>query len=79
MHVDGKPNENKHLLNLVNAKNFITKAFFRWGDWNSGGSCDSNVPLSGRTEVVQDGSSDPTADGALTHTKIKILDITAIS
>jgi hypothetical protein len=42
---------------------------FQWGDWNSGGSCDSNVPLSGGSEVVQEGSSDPTVEGALSRTK----------
>ncbi|KAF7840126.1 protein trichome birefringence-like 14 [Senna tora] len=63
------------------------KVFFRTlsprhffnGDWNTGGSCDNTVPLSQGSEVVQDGSSDPTVEGALKGTKIKILDITAIS
>lgn len=63
------------------------KAFFRTisprhfvnGDWNSGGSCDNTIPLSGGSQVVKDGSSDRTIEGALKGTKIKILDITAIS
>lgn len=63
------------------------KVFFRTlsprhfdnGDWNSGGSCDSSVPLSRGREVVQKGSGDSTVEGALSGTKIKILDITAIS
>ncbi|XP_004502954.1 protein trichome birefringence-like 14 isoform X2 [Cicer arietinum] len=104
MHVDGKPNEDKHLLDLGNAKNFTVYNVVRWldsqlvshprlkvffrtlsprhfvnGDWNSGGSCDSTVPLRRGSEVVQEGSSDPTVEGALSGTKIKILDITAIS
>lgn len=63
------------------------KAFFRTisprhffnGDWNTGGSCDNTSPLSGGSEVVQDGSSDTVVDGAVKGTKVKILDITALS
>ncbi|EXB40946.1 hypothetical protein L484_020679 [Morus notabilis] len=63
------------------------KAFFRTisprhflnGDWNTGGSCDSTTPLSSGSEVVQDGSRDSVVEGALKGTKVKILDITALS
>lgn len=63
------------------------KAFFRTisprhftnGDWNTGGSCDNTIPLSGGSKVVQDGSSDLSVEGALRGTKIKMLDITALS
>ncbi|KAL5555429.1 hypothetical protein UlMin_037665 [Ulmus minor] len=63
------------------------KAFFRTisprhffnGDWNTGGSCDNTYPLSGGSDVVQDGSSDPVVEGAVRGTKVKILDITALS
>ncbi|XP_028766029.1 protein trichome birefringence-like 14 [Neltuma alba] len=63
------------------------KAFFRTisprhffnGDWNTGGSCDNNIPLSSGSEVVKEGSMDLTIDSALKGMKIKILDITAIS
>lgn len=63
------------------------KAFFRTisprhffnGDWNTGGSCDNNIPLSNGSEVVQKGSSDLSVENALKGTKIKILDVTAIS
>ncbi|PSS26617.1 Protein trichome birefringence-like [Actinidia chinensis var. chinensis] len=63
------------------------KAFFRTisprhffnGDWNTGGSCDSTTPLAGGSEVTQDKSSDPVVEGAIKGTKVKILDITAIS
>ncbi|XP_021811928.1 protein trichome birefringence-like 14 isoform X2 [Prunus avium] len=63
------------------------KAFFRTisprhffnGDWNTGGTCDNTTPLAGGSEVVQEGSSDLVIDGALKGTKIKILDITALS
>nr|CAD1826554.1 unnamed protein product [Ananas comosus var. bracteatus] len=63
------------------------KAFFRTlsprhfvnGDWNTGGSCDNTVPLAGGSEVVQDGSSDIVTAGAVNGTRVKILDITALS
>ncbi|PON81539.1 PC-Esterase [Trema orientale] len=63
------------------------KAFFRTisprhffnGDWNTGGSCDNTSPLSGGSEVVQDRSNDPVVEGAVKGTKVKILDITALS
>lgn len=63
------------------------KAFFRTisprhffnGDWNTGGTCDNTSPLSGGSEVVQDGSSDLVVEGAVKGTKVKILDITALS
>ncbi|XP_057419197.1 protein trichome birefringence-like 14 [Lotus japonicus] len=63
------------------------KAFFRTisprhffnGDWNTGGSCDNTVPLTNGSAVMQEGSSDPVIEGAIKGTKIKLLDITAIS
>ena len=63
------------------------KAFFRTisprhffnGDWNTGGTCDNTSPLSGGSEVVQDGSRDPVVEGAVKGTKVKILDVTALS
>lgn len=63
------------------------KAFFRTisprhffnGDWNTGGTCDNTTPLVGGSEVVQEGSSDSVIEGALKGTKVKLLDITAIS
>ncbi|XP_061360546.1 protein trichome birefringence-like 14 [Gastrolobium bilobum] len=58
----------------------LSPRHFANGDWNSGGSCDNTVPLRGGSEVVQEGSSsDPIVEGALNGTKIKMLDITAIS
>ncbi|KAB1210540.1 Protein trichome birefringence-like 14 [Morella rubra] len=44
-----------------------------------GGTCDNTTPLSGGSEVKQDGSSDPVVEGAVKGTKVKILDITALS
>ncbi|RDX61874.1 Protein trichome birefringence-like 14, partial [Mucuna pruriens] len=63
------------------------KAFFRTisprhffnGDWNTGGSCDNTIPLTNGSEITQEGSIDSTIEGALKGTKIKILDITALS
>ncbi|KAK1264899.1 hypothetical protein QJS04_geneDACA011317 [Acorus gramineus] len=63
------------------------KAFFRTisprhfmnGDWNSGGSCDNTIPLAGGSEVKQDGSADPVAEGAVKGTRVRLLDITALS
>ena len=63
------------------------KAFFRTisprhfsnGDWNTGGSCDSATPLSRGSVVVEGRSSDPLVEGALKGSKVKILDITALS
>ncbi|CAM8987540.1 unnamed protein product [Rhodiola kirilowii] len=63
------------------------KAFFRTisprhffnGDWNTGGSCDNTTPMSEGKEVLQDESSDSTAFRAVEGTRVKLLDITAIS
>lgn len=63
------------------------KAFFRTisprhffnGDWNTGGSCDNTTPLKQGSEVLQDESSDPVVESAVKGTRVKILDITAIS
>lgn len=53
---------------------------FRNGDWNTGGTCDSSTtPLAGGSEVLQDESSDKVVESAVRGTKVKILDITAIS
>ncbi|XP_022774755.1 protein trichome birefringence-like 14 isoform X2 [Durio zibethinus] len=104
MHVDGKPNENKELEDIRNAKNFTVHSVVRWldsqllshprlkaffrtisprhfhnGDWNTGGTCNNTVPLTGGSEVSQDESSDKVVESAVRGTKVKILDITAIS
>ncbi|KZV51285.1 hypothetical protein F511_05626 [Dorcoceras hygrometricum] len=63
------------------------KAFFRTvsprhffnGDWNTGGTCDNTTPLSSGMEVLQDESSDPLISGAVNGTRVKLLDITALS
>ncbi|XP_010270340.1 PREDICTED: protein trichome birefringence-like 14 isoform X2 [Nelumbo nucifera] len=57
----------------------ISPRHFSNGDWNTGGRCDNTTPLAGGSEVSQDESSDPVVDGAVKGTRVKILDITAIS
>ncbi|KAG0485609.1 hypothetical protein HPP92_009688 [Vanilla planifolia] len=57
----------------------ISPRHFVNGDWNTGGSCDNTTPLAGGSEITQDHSSDEVAEGATMGTKIKLLDITALS
>ncbi|XP_059624464.1 protein trichome birefringence-like 14 [Cornus florida] len=57
----------------------ISPRHFFNGDWNTGGSCDNTTPLAGGSVVWQDESSDPVISGAVKGTKVKILDITALS
>ncbi|PIM99244.1 hypothetical protein CDL12_28261 [Handroanthus impetiginosus] len=57
----------------------ISPRHFSNGDWNTGGSCDNLLPLSKGSKVFQDESSDPVVEGAVRGTKVKILDITALS
>ncbi|OWM76363.1 protein trichome birefringence-like 14 isoform X2 [Punica granatum] len=63
------------------------KAFFRTisprhfanGEWNTGGSCDNMTPLSKGSTVSKDESSDIVVESAVQGTRVKILDITALS
>lgn len=63
------------------------KAFFRTisprhffnGEWNTGGSCENTTPLARGSEVNQEESSDPVIASAVRGTKVKLLDITALS
>ncbi|XP_075491194.1 protein trichome birefringence-like 16 [Primulina tabacum] len=57
----------------------ISPRHFFNGDWNTGGTCDNITPLSHGKEVVQDYSSDGIAAGAVNGTRVKLLDITALS
>ncbi|GAV62987.1 PC-Esterase domain-containing protein/PMR5N domain-containing protein, partial [Cephalotus follicularis] len=104
MYVNGKPNEDKTLAQIGNAKNFTVRSVVRWldselpfhprlkfffrtmsprhfknGDWNTWGSCDNSTPLTEGSEVSQDGSSDDVVEGAVKGTRVKILDISALS
>lgn len=104
MHVGGKPNTNRKIADIADAKNFTIysivnwvnselpkypglKAFYRSisprhffnGDWNTGGTCDNTTPQSGELEVLRDESIDPQAAGSVKGTRVKLLDITALS
>ncbi|KAM7276324.1 hypothetical protein ACFE04_018190 [Oxalis oulophora] len=57
----------------------LSPRHFKDGDWNTGGSCDNTTPLTEGSEVSQDGSGDTVVESAVKGTRIKILDITAMS
>lgn len=57
----------------------ISPRHFHNGDWNTGGTCNNTIPLTKGSEVVQDESNDKVIEDAVKGTKIKILDINAIS
>ncbi|KAK9011816.1 hypothetical protein V6N11_039896 [Hibiscus sabdariffa] len=57
----------------------ISPRHYRNGDWNTGGTCNNTIPLSRGSEVLQDESNDKVIESAVKGTKVKILDITAIS
>ncbi|KAM3225126.1 hypothetical protein ACQJBY_058082 [Aegilops geniculata] len=57
----------------------ISPVHFVGGEWNTGGRCDSTVPLSGGSGVSQDRSSDLAAERAVNGTRVRLLDVTAIS
>ncbi|XP_007048436.2 PREDICTED: protein trichome birefringence-like 14 isoform X1 [Theobroma cacao] len=52
--------------------------FFK-GEWNTGGKCDNLVPMTRGSEVLGDESSDKIVAAAVQGTRVKILDITALS
>ncbi|GMG99820.1 hypothetical protein Nepgr_001660 [Nepenthes gracilis] len=57
----------------------ISPRHFFNGEWNTGGSCENTTPLARGSKVQQDESSDPVAAGAVKGTKVKLIDITALS
>ncbi|KAK4741326.1 hypothetical protein SAY87_024914 [Trapa incisa] len=57
----------------------ISPRHFAHGEWNTGGSCDNMTPLSKGSGVSQDESSDAVVGSAVKGTRVKILDITALS
>lgn len=63
----------KAFLRTISPRHFVN------GDWNTGGSCGNAVPFSNGREVLQDHSSDLPAERAVNGTRVKLLDITAIS
>lgn len=63
----------KAFLRTISPRHFVNR------DWNSGGSCESTVPLASGSEVSQDGSVDLVAQAAVRGTRVRLLDITALS
>ncbi|CAM0951274.1 unnamed protein product [Alopecurus aequalis] len=63
----------KAFLRTLSPRHFVN------GDWNTGGSCGNTFPFSNGSEVLQDHSSDLPAERAVNGTRVKLLDITAIS
>ncbi|XP_065856374.1 protein trichome birefringence-like 14 [Euphorbia lathyris] len=57
----------------------ISPRHFRFGDWNTGGNCDNTTPLTGGSEVSRNDSMDEVVGDAVKGTKIKLLDVTAVS
>lgn len=57
----------------------ISPRHFSNGDWDTGGSCDNTIPLSRGSEILFDESNDSVISHAVKGTKVRLLDITAIS
>ncbi|KAK6259147.1 hypothetical protein SCA6_013621 [Theobroma cacao] len=58
------------------------KAFFRTRSprhFDNKGNCNNTTPLTGGSEVIQEGSSDKIVETAVKGTRVNILDITALS
>ncbi|KAK7328767.1 hypothetical protein VNO77_22886 [Canavalia gladiata] len=74
-------------LNLQLPKYPGLKVFFRTisprhfvgGDWNTGGSCNNTKPMSVGKEILDEESMDKDVANALKGTRVKLLDITALS
>lgn len=49
------------------------------GEWNTGGTCDNKDPLAKGNRVFKNHSEDGDGEGAVKGTRIKLLDITALS
>ncbi|KAK6287274.1 hypothetical protein POUND7_013453 [Theobroma cacao] len=52
--------------------------FFK-GEWNTGGKCDNLIPMTRGSQVLGEESSDKIVAAAVQGTRVKILDITALS
>ncbi|XP_006650256.1 protein trichome birefringence-like 16 isoform X3 [Oryza brachyantha] len=57
----------------------ISPRHFFNGDWNTGGSCDNTSPLAKGSGIFQNHSDDADAEDAVMGTRVKLLDITALS
>ncbi|KAJ3677113.1 hypothetical protein LUZ60_002837 [Juncus effusus] len=70
------------LVNLPNIRVFlrtISPRHFFNGEWDSGGQCDNNNPLSKGNLVISEFSEDSDAEGAVRGTRVRLLDITGLS
>ncbi|XP_039038637.1 protein trichome birefringence-like 14 [Hibiscus syriacus] len=74
--LDSKMASNRNLQ--VFFRTTSPRHFFK-GDWNSGGTCDNTVPMTRGSEVLQEESIDKIVAAAVEGTRVKILDITALS
>jgi GDSL/SGNH-like Acyl-Esterase family found in Pmr5 and Cas1p len=63
----------KVFLRTLSPRHFVN------GDWNTGGSCDNTVPLKGGSEVLLENSSDSVAEQAVNGSRVRLLDISALS
>ncbi|TVU05642.1 hypothetical protein EJB05_48811, partial [Eragrostis curvula] len=57
----------------------ISPRHFFNGDWNTGGRCDNTNPLAKGSGIHLNRSQDADAEGAVMGTRIKLLDVTALS
>lgn len=57
----------------------ISPRHFFNGDWDTGGRCDSTSPLAKGSGISQNRSEDADAEGAVTGTRVRLLDVTALS
>ncbi|OEL25877.1 Protein trichome birefringence-like 16 [Dichanthelium oligosanthes] len=57
----------------------ISPRHFFNGDWNTGGRCDNTNPLAKGSGIHLNHSEDADAEGAVRGTRIKLLDVTALS
>lgn len=70
------------ILNHSRLKAFLrtlSPRHFLDGDWNTGGSCNNTIPLKNGNQVSNNASIDAPAEDAVKGTKVKLLDITALS
>ncbi|KAJ3705857.1 hypothetical protein LUZ61_009562 [Rhynchospora tenuis] len=72
-------NELPHHPNLKAFMRTLSPRHFFNGEWDSGGRCDNNNPMSRGYVVSNDSSEDPDADGAVRDTRVRLLDITGLS
>ncbi|KAK6924275.1 PC-Esterase [Dillenia turbinata] len=66
------------MVHSIAKRDHLTRHFFN-GEWNTGGSCDNIVPMAYGSEVWQDKSDDSVVESAVRGTRVKLLDITALS